>query len=1699
MPEKLENLTLNIVSNNHSFAAIKNDKTVITWGNKYKGGDKKLYEFISFSNNEYNYDMKMDVSSNITNIKEIVSTNNAYAALKEDNTVITWGEFKENVYTNGDISDALILTNVIKLYSSETTFVALKDDGTIYNWGGQTNNNITDLSGEIVVDIYSTFGSDQLTNNQETLAALTDSGKVVTWGNQIATTENISELTSGVIDIIPNSFAFCGLKYDNTGNGTYKVIAWGEEVAGGDYYQYTKELNGSWIQRQNQMFELQSNVIKVVGSTYSPNNLFGDGAFCALKLDGSVITWGSAYAGGDKKIWKSQTLWTEDMSSELNVNVLDIYAGNGCFIAIKDDGSVISWGWHTSSGNDINNRGSNIPSEITNYKYFKYTDISNVIHKNIKYLDTFQTHNFKNAQNGDILLDVSSNIWAEYSSNNWTQIGNINIVNEIPTEQLYNNDLHIDLTSKTILLYNGNLLKEREIISWEEINKNEVQFYPTIYADSSRNHLFRFDNTLEPSGNEIGWEINNTSIENRNNMYIDVVRDSNYLYRFHDGEEKWKTDITIDKITSLPTSDMSYNMFIDQNVNKVFFYDQDNTHFKPMAFIEAEHLLWTMGAKENDFHIELDESGNSILYQFDASLNLLYPEKDINPNDDGILTNNSTTYPIENRMDNLITEINKLDGLYAYKKIPDSLGSVYIKALKDQYHFDISWIKQSGYYGNITNVGRHVRREDFPKYTTINEVMVDMINKINEQDKIIQAKVIYNRFDENFNNPKILLTAHPDNEDDIFFEEFDLSGAELNVDITDVSYNFNPIRDYYMVKTGETVNGVTEYDDELILPTNNDLNIYVRYDISGQDPTWEYYPEDNSLFPFSLERNKRFTEISFSNKEWNDTTGHLRFNLDNANRWSEIIHKDTDNNMENCIRYKKHWQIDVSFNIDHFKYSHEKQDIWLNKNISLLDSSFPLEENDLGDGKYSSVNNFLQEETSLYNFETFTFRNCNQTGIYGPSLSTMKSYYNTYQDGNTTNSWVNNTTFLNQMGGQQVWTVPRTASYRIEAYGAAGCGGNNHASPQNTVTQYGGYGAKISGVFQLTQGEQIRILVGQMGTGFSSYGHRPGAGGGGTFVMKSPYNTEASILLIAGGGGGGGQGDYGQPDGGDAYTETHNSNTGNAGQAGDRNAYYSCAGAGFWGNGSGHYSHNSYGYANNNNSNSGRGGDSYSYSNSDGGFGGGGGASLIPGGGGGYSGGNTTGSWSSWGQAYGGASYNSGIEQYNSVRANGPGGNGNDKHGYVIIQSLAIPITYKITTSIPEYNSTSNQIMCNTVVKNINSVRSFDLSTLKSQKKFVYDAKTWTELFTKSPYLGEIPLYFAPFPGKTEITAQEHLNTLTNFAGLTGGGDNEAKLGTSDETFFSSFNERTSNLSFFLYDGKMCTTSYLIEQFPINEMSKYGINTSLINQLNEEQNNSNYRWAYLRYKMPNPHLAQNDIQDVTTIRVVFGNEDRCNIPNLEEFTEGHCVTYVQLKVGETAKTATINGIPDGEGNNTGNWKWLNISTNSTQSGWSISKAVAANGTYKRANGIGINSPTMGTSDLWTTATTSNDNSLRHVSGNYTSNSYHGMVNTNHMSDSNNEGVRDLWGAFNKIPLKHNENIYAYLAIGIKNNKKYHFKKPMVYFYRSNGTLVGAANGFMNFEPWAKMENTHVTNQFKTQQTDGRNYMNYLLPNIYTTN
>ena len=266
-------------------------------------------------------------------------------------------------------------------------------------------------------------------------------------------------------------------------------------------------------------------------------------------------------------------------------------------------------------------------------------------------------------------------------------------------------------------------------------------------------------------------------------------------------------------------------------------------------------------------------------------------------------------------------------------------------------------------------------------------------------------------------------------------------------------------------------------------------------------------------------------------------------------------------------------------------------------------------------------------------FEEVTFINCGQTGRDGPSQSQCdSSYLGTELEGTVT-----------VQGGMQIWTVPVSGTYTIEAFGAKGGDAN--------TSFVGGDGARVQGDFNLTEGQVLTILVGQKGLNGSD-AYQGGGGGGASYVVE---NTTA--LLVASGGGGATAsyqcGSGSQCNGTGGYSSTATEGNGCNGD------YGSCNGAGFSTNGDG----TSF-------LNGGTGG--HSNYTGHGGFGGGGGSEHHPGGGGGgYKGGGCGFNFPSSNQdtcngtnnGQGGYSYNNGYNTEGNSSFNGG-------HGQVTI-SLA--------------------------------------------------------------------------------------------------------------------------------------------------------------------------------------------------------------------------------------------------------------------------------------------------------------------------------------------------------------------------------------------------------------------------------------------
>jgi alpha-tubulin suppressor-like RCC1 family protein len=302
------NLSSNVTavySNQSAFAARKTDGSVVAWGDASSGGNFSISS-VDESWTPINTPAYGNLTSNVTAVH---STARAFAALRTDGSVATWG----SAYDGGDSTEVAgnLTSNVTAVYSNFYAFAALKTDGSVVTWGsayyGGDSTAVASSLTSNVTAVYST---------PHAFAALKSNGSVVTWGassaggNSAAVAAN---LTSNVTAVYSASYAFAALKTDGS------VVTWGDAANGGNSTAVAASL--------------ASNVTAV----YSTEN-----AFAALKTDGSVVTWGDGSGGGNSTA----------VASNLSSNVMAVYSTKQAFAALKTDGSVVTWGGPFEGGSD---------------------------------------------------------------------------------------------------------------------------------------------------------------------------------------------------------------------------------------------------------------------------------------------------------------------------------------------------------------------------------------------------------------------------------------------------------------------------------------------------------------------------------------------------------------------------------------------------------------------------------------------------------------------------------------------------------------------------------------------------------------------------------------------------------------------------------------------------------------------------------------------------------------------------------------------------------------------------------------------------------------------------------------------------------------------------------------------------------------------------------------------------------------------------------------------------------------------------------------------------------------------------------------------------------------------------------------------------------------------------------------------------
>jgi alpha-tubulin suppressor-like RCC1 family protein len=349
--EQLESGVTRIFATGYAFHALKTDGTVFSWGN-----DESAY-YLTEDNQKirqarYNDEISewVSITSELTNVKHIYTVNDACAALKNDGSVVCWGDGRESkyetYYNDENINVSSHLTSgVIDIVGNYGSFAALKDDGSVIVWGdsyygGTLMSDYYDFSGNYFYN--NPTGSDtyyipanasnpvvKLVSSYRSYAAIRRNGELVLWGSLAGFTTNdfvegtlvprqlTEEERSNVAKVLLTEYMGVILRRDGS------VSVFGDPNYGGAKVGYSYDTDSL---SNDVSGALSGGVMDIFVSDY---------ACCALRSNGTVVAWGGGYGpeygGGFKNTF-------------VNSNIVRVIPLNNGFLVVYNDGSISGWG-----------------------------------------------------------------------------------------------------------------------------------------------------------------------------------------------------------------------------------------------------------------------------------------------------------------------------------------------------------------------------------------------------------------------------------------------------------------------------------------------------------------------------------------------------------------------------------------------------------------------------------------------------------------------------------------------------------------------------------------------------------------------------------------------------------------------------------------------------------------------------------------------------------------------------------------------------------------------------------------------------------------------------------------------------------------------------------------------------------------------------------------------------------------------------------------------------------------------------------------------------------------------------------------------------------------------------------------------------------------------------------------------------------
>ena len=291
--------------------------------------------------------VKQTVFLSVNPVKSSVAVGDLHmVALKTDGTLLSWGyDFFGQLGDGGPNADQATpvsvsgASNIVAVAVGGYHSLALKTDGTLLSWGsdnlGQLGDSSANINKSAPVAVIGASNIIAIAAGDEYSVALKSDGTLLSWGS-----DNLGQLGNGSA---------------NTSQATPVAVIGASNIvaiAAGDVHLLALKSDGTLLSTGDDSFgQLGNDGANTTQSVLAPvltaNNIIaisaGGGHSLALKSDGTLLSWGRDIDGelGDGGANTNQPSPVTVTGAN---NIIDIASGQGHSLALKSDGTLLSWG-----------------------------------------------------------------------------------------------------------------------------------------------------------------------------------------------------------------------------------------------------------------------------------------------------------------------------------------------------------------------------------------------------------------------------------------------------------------------------------------------------------------------------------------------------------------------------------------------------------------------------------------------------------------------------------------------------------------------------------------------------------------------------------------------------------------------------------------------------------------------------------------------------------------------------------------------------------------------------------------------------------------------------------------------------------------------------------------------------------------------------------------------------------------------------------------------------------------------------------------------------------------------------------------------------------------------------------------------------------------------------------------------------------